>query len=57
MPARMAPARQSRRSAHMNSRTNTAIVPPHHTVGVPIEVIALEHSSTVQPSCPRFGPS
>jgi hypothetical protein len=41
----------------MNSRTKIAIVAPHHSVGVPIEVIALAHWATRQPSWPFFGPS
>src|SRR5665647_1807907 len=54
-PARIAPARQSRRNAPMNSRTKVAIAAPHHSVGVPIEVIALLHRSTMQPSWPFLG--
>ena len=32
-------------------------VASHQMVMVPSEVIALEHSATVQPSWPSFGPS
>ena len=41
----------------MKSRTKIARVAPHQIDTVPIEVIALLHWSTRQPSAPFFGPS
>ena len=41
----------------MKRSTKIAMVAPHQIDTVPIEVIALLHDSTTQPSAPFFGPS